>query len=303
MAKAMKKAMKKAEQKQKKEESETEEEEESGSDEEKAEESSSEEGDEKGDESTSEEEEAKPKSIVQEANAAKSNVNRCQRIITRLEGKQKDLAKKMKENKDALRKVEKEMEEFKEVLSKKKRIVNKKNNEKLAAIEERKAVKASRIRKMTNKRLKAAQKRLDAVSNRMRGVKGKAEDAKAVLKRAQSKYDECAQTCKSLKAKGERVPEDFKDDFSSPHAWKPPGYVAAKALAQAKEVLKRAQDVFSKVNGEFESKDMKRKASQDAVEEVKKKRKGDAGAKSEELAKVATPTRSLAGKKARKGGR
>merc|ERR1719359_2403783 len=121
--------------------------------------------------------------------------------------------------------------------------------------------------------MKAAKKRLNAANAKIRGVKGRAEDAKLTLSRAQSKVDEAMKLCKTLKAKGERIPEDLKDDYSSPYAWKPPGYMAAKQLAQAKEVLAKAQAVHKKAYGEFESKDVKRKASLDVLNEVQGKKK------------------------------
>jgi len=314
MAKAMKsKAMKKKVEKKQKAEEETDDEEEeaedsSSSEEEEGaeeEESSSEEEDgedeeedEESDESEDhqekkkEEQANKNKSIRKEANAGKSEFKRCQRTITKLENKQKDLSKRMQENKALIRKAEKEMEEVKAVYSRKKRALNKIVNDKKQVIEERKAKFASRARKAQNKRVKAATKRLAVMGQRMRGVKGQAEDAKTAFKRAQSKVDEATQLCKALKAKGEHVPENFRDDFSSPHAWKPPGYMAAKALAQAKEVLAKVSVVHKKVSGEFESKDLKRKTSLDLLESIKKKKKGGKDDKCEVLAKIATPTRT-----------
>lgn len=314
MPKAMKsKAMKKKVDKKQKAEEETDDEEQeeeeaedsSSSEEEGAEEEDSSSDEEDGEEEEEEESEddeekkkqeqaTKNKSIRQEANAGKSEFKRCQRTIAKLENKQKDLAKRMQENKALIRKAEKEMEEVKAVYSRKKRALNKIVNDKKQAIEEKRAKFAARSRKAQNKRVKAAQKRLAVIGQRMRGVKGKAEDAKTAFKRAQSKVDEATQLCKALKAKGEHVPEDFRDDFSSPHAWKPPGYVAAKALAQAKDVLAKATVVYKKAYGEFESKDLKRKASSDLLEKITKKKKGGKDEKCEVLTKIPTPTRKTA---------
>merc|ERR1719359_1481729 len=102
--------------------------------------------------------------------------------------------------------------------------------------------------------MKAAKKRLNAANAKIRGVKGRAEDAKLTLSRAQSKVDEAMKLCKTLKAQGEKIPEDLKDDYSSPYAWKPPGYMAAKALFQAKDVLAKAQVVSNKFAGDLEKK-------------------------------------------------
>jgi len=253
-----------------------------------------------------------PSAIKKAAGDAKRDVGRVQRVIDKLLRQQGELAKKMKENKDAMRKAEKELEPLKAVLANKRRAVNKIKNEKLAIIEEKKAARMSRFRKSNNKRLKSAKKRVNAMNAGMRGVKGKAEDAKQVLSRAQSKVDEIMRNIKALKDKGEKVPEDLKNDFSSPHAWKPPGYLAAKALMQAKEVLSKAQAEYKKAYGTFEQKDLKRKATLSSLDEINKKRKeGNSGSR-ESVSAVATPTRSVpeaksaklsAGKKKRKSGR
>jgi len=199
--------------------------------------------------------------------------------------KNEDLAKKMKTNKDAIRKLEKEMEEHKSVLANKRRILNREKNKKIQAMEEKRAARVARSRKIANKKLKRAQAKLNAVSQRMRGVKGRKEDAETTLKRAQSKVDQANQEIKALKAKGEHVPDDHRDDFSSPHAWKPPGYRAAKALAEAKEALAKAQSVFKKANAEFQSRDVKRKATLDMLEQAQQMKKSA-------LSSVATPARA-----------
>jgi len=289
-----KKVMKKNAAKKQKLEKEIEESEEESEDEEAS-------GEDDGEESSEEEKEAPksgkdPASIKKAANDAKRGVGSVQRVIDRLLRQQAELARKMKENKEALRKAEKELEPLKAVLASKRRVVNKLKNDKLHAVEERKAASQARFRKSNAKRMKTAQKRLAAANSKIRGVKGKAEDSKIALSRAQSKVDEFSRTIKELKAKGERVPEDFKDDFSSPHAWKPPGYVAAKGLAAAKEVLSKAQAVYKKAYGEFEVKDLKRKATADLLEEVKTKRKAGPGAKVE----AASPTKSKPESKAMK---
>jgi len=248
-----------------------------------------------------------PASVKKAANDAKRGVRSVQCVIDRLLRQQKELARKMKENKEALRKAEKEIEPLKAILASKRRVVNKLKNDKLQAIEERKAASQARFRKANAKRMKAAQKRLAAANSTIRGVKGKAEDAKTALSRAQSKVDEFNRTIKELKAKGERVPDDFKDDFSSPHAWKPPGYIAAKGLAAAKEVLAKAQAVYKKAYGEFEAKDLKRKATVDMMEEVKAKRKAGPGTKIEAASPVTSKPETKAmkssstGKKKQKG--
>jgi len=266
MPSAMKKVMKKVAEKKQKAEKEIEEDDSEDEEEEDSEE---------------EEEEAKeaPKSVKQDANAAKSQVAKKQRVIDSLHKKQNELVKKLKAIKDALRKEENEMEELKSVASKKKRALNKQLNEKQAVMDEKKAKTASRFRRAANKRLKSAQKSLNAVSKRMRGVKGTAEDTKMALKRASSKVDELTQQCKALRAKGEHVPDNFQaEDFSSPHAWKPPGYVAAKALEVAKEVLAKAQAAHKKADAEFQTRDVKRKAVLDKMDDIKKKRRAGSGA-------------------------
>lgn len=175
--------------------------------------------------------------------------------------KQNELAKRMKENKDAIRKAEKEMEEVKATYTNKKRAFNRIQNAKQQAMDEKKAARESRSRKIQNRRLKFARKRLNSMNAGMRGVKGKYEDSGAALKRAQSRVDDAAKLCKSLKAKGEHVPDDHRDDFSSPHAWKPPGYEASKQLGQAKEALAKAKAVHDKASSEFGAKDAKKKAA------------------------------------------
>lgn len=300
MAGAMKKAMKKMIAKKQKAEKKVEEEED---EDESEEESSSGEEEEASSAEESEEEAKQAPSVKQDANKAKREVANKQRFIARLESKNAELAKKIKDNKALINKTEKEMEPIKAVLANKRRILNRQKNDKFQALEEKRKAKESRFRKTNAKRVKAAQKRLEASSQGIRKVKANAEDAKMALKRAQSKVDECMRTCKDLKAKGERVPEDFKDDFSSPHAWKPPGYVAAKALAAAKETLSKTKEVYDKVWGVFEKKDLKRKASQNLLEEVKNKPKSGGKAVREEVEEVATPTRSGAAKKKQKSGR
>jgi len=231
-----------------------------------------------------------------ENGSAKKAADAQQRIIDKLLRKQDELHKKLKENKAAVRKAEKEMEPLKEAYSKKKRVFNKLKNDKLAIAEEKIASRNAKMRRFANKRLRVAKKReetqkkrIDAITRGNRGVKASAQEAKMALKRAQSKVDDINQQIKSLKAKGEHVPENHREDFSSPHAWKPPGFVAAKALTAAKEVMAKAQAVYNKAAGEFDKKDLKRKAQADKLEEVKKTRLGSS--KSEKPESVATPAR------------